>query len=297
MKRLTVLCIPLLAHCLFAAPMDGAQGAHSYSARGIVEKIAPNLSQVTIHHQASPGYMMEMTMDFNVRNTNELSAISPHDEITFTLVVSKDDEWIENVHRIGHSAETTSSKMSMPMDMLKPSDLLPDYALTSEGGKQIRISDFRGKAVAFTFFFTRCPLPDYCPRMNHNFEDARKILLENTNAPANWQFLSISFDPVFDTPEMLAGYAMGYRGEDATGWLFASAPTNVLSNAAQRLDLMVMHQGNSISHNLRTVVLDPAGRIYKQFDGNKWTPQQLADAIVQAARSSRSEPLDLQSSP
>jgi len=59
----------------------------------------------------------------------------------------------------------------------------------------------------------------------------------------------------------------------------------VLADAAVRLDLMIMRQGNNISHNLRTVVLNPQGHIYKQFDGNQWTPQQLADAITQAARS------------
>ena len=170
------------------------------------------------------------------------------------------------------------------MSELKQGDLLPDYALTTEDGKQIHFSDFRGKALAFTFFFTRCPLPDYCPRMNNNFEETRKILLTDTNAPTNWQFLSISFDPEFDTPAVLSNYANVYRGDDANRWLFAAAATNVLADVAQRLDLMVMRQGNNISHNLRTVVLDPQGRIYKQFDSNQWTPQQLADAIMQTAR-------------
>ena len=39
------------------------------------------------------------------------------------------------------------------MPELKPGDPLPDYTLTTEDGKQIHISDFRGKALAFTFFF------------------------------------------------------------------------------------------------------------------------------------------------
>jgi len=298
MKKLSSLGVLLLfaatvANSSFAAPATGDPTVHSYPARGVVEQIAPDYRQVTIHHQAIPGYMMEMTMDFPVKDTNELAGISVGDKITFTLVVGENDEWVENIHRIGHSAETTTNKMSMPMDMshgrmmpeLKPGDPLPDYALTAEDGKQIHISDFRGKVLAFTFCFTRCPLPDYCPRMNNNFEQARKILLADTNAPTNWQFLSISFDPGFDTPEVLSQYANFYRGEDTNRWLFASAPTNVLADAAVRLDLMIMRQGNNISHNLRTVVLNPQGHIYKQFDGNQWTPQQLADAITQAARS------------
>jgi len=293
MKYLTPFCALLLVHPMLAAPPGGGGDIRSYSARGVVEKIAPDVSHITIHHRAIPGYMMEMTMDFNVKDTNELSGISPGDEITFTLVMGDNDEWVQNIRRIGHSTEMASNKMPMPMNMsgmerpeLKPGDALPDYTLTAEDGKQIHFSDFRGKVLAFTFFFTRCPLPDYCPRMNNNFEKTRKILLADSNAPTNWQFLSISFDPGFDTPEVLANYASVYRGDDTNRWLFASAPTNVLADAAMRLDLMVIRQGNNISHNLRTVVLDTTGHIYKQFDGNQWTPQQLADAMREAARSS-----------
>jgi protein SCO1/2 len=166
---------------------------------------------------------------------------------------------------------------------LQPGDVLPDGILRSESGTMVRFSDFRGQAVAFTFFFTRCPLPDYCLRMNRNFAAARAILLADAHAPTNWQFLSISFDPEFDQPEVLTSYAQLYRGQDVRHWLFATAYPETLRALAPRLDLMVMHQGGSISHNLRTVVIDPQGRITAQFDGNTWTPQQLADALRRAA--------------
>jgi protein SCO1 len=268
------------------------QTFHSYSARGVVEKIAPDLRQVTIHHQAIPGYMMEMTMDFPVQNTNELNGISPGDKITFTLVVGETNDWVENIRRVGTSTETVTNKMSMQMGMspgammteLKPGDMLPDGELLTEDGRHIHLSDFRGKAVAFTFFFTRCPLPNYCPLMNRNFAATRDLILSMSNAPTNWELLSISFDPQFDTPQVLSTYAGAYRGNNAAHWLFADATTNTLAHLAPRVGLMVMRQGNNISHNLRTIVLDPQGRIYKQFDGNQWTPQELADALLEAAR-------------
>jgi protein SCO1/2 len=290
MKYLILCCALLSVQALFAASTNGDQSTKSYPARGVIEKIAPDLRQATIHHQTIPGYMMEMTMDFNLKNTNEISGISPNDEITFTLVVGQNDEWIENIHRVGRAVETTTNKIIrtsglsgvMMMPELKSGDLLPDYVLKAEGGSQIHVSDYRGRALAFTFFYTRCPLPDYCPRMNNNFAQARKILLADASAPTNWQFLSISFDPEFDTPDVLKNYADVYRGDDASRWSFASAPTNVLADAAGHLDLMVMRQGNGLSHNLRTVVLDPQGRIYRQFDGNQWTPQELA-SVMRAA--------------
>jgi cytochrome oxidase Cu insertion factor (SCO1/SenC/PrrC family) len=66
--------------------------------------------------------------------------------------------------------------------------------------------------------------------------------------------------------------------------VFAVASTNTLASLAPKVDLNFWREGGSISHNLRTVVLDPNGKIFKQFDGNDWTPQQLADATIEAAR-------------
>ncbi len=162
-------------------------------------------------------------------------------------------------------------------------DTLPDYEFTDEYARPVRFSGFHGRVVAFTFFFTSCPLPDFCVRMNRNFLETQKILLAATNAPANWQLLSISFDDSFDTPQILAGYAKFYRGDDTNRWLFAVASTNTLAGLAPKVDLSFWREGGTISHNMRTVVLDPNGKISRQFDGNDWTPDQLANAIRDAA--------------
>ena len=286
--RAFLLILAAFGNSISAAPNAGDPNAKSYSAQGVVEQIAPDRATVKIHHQNIPGYMMEMTMDFPVQNTNELSGISSGDQITFTLVVTEKDDWVENIHRVGHAAEITTNAMPMLHMMnseLKPGDILPDYELTAEDGKQIHFADFRGKVLAFTFFYSRCPLPNYCPLMSNNFRETRKLLLATANAPTNWQFLSISFDPDFDTPEVLSNYGSVYRGDDADRWLFASASEKTLANLAPNLDLMIMREnGNIMEHGLRTVVLDAQGRIFRQLDGNKWTPQELANAILEAAR-------------
>jgi protein SCO1/2 len=258
----------------------------SYPARGVIEDISSDHRQVKIHHQAIPGYMMEMTMDFPVRDTNELSGLAVGDQVTFSLIVEENDDWVENLRRVGHSTEPPPMSMTMPSEPppeLKPGDLVPDGEFLAENGRQIHLSDFRGRAVAFTFFFTRCPLPNYCPLMNRNFAAAQRLMAAAPNGPTNWQFLSISFDPGFDTPDTLANYAGLYRTEDASHWLFAAASINVLTNLAPQLGLMIMHSGTNISHNLRTVVIDRNGIIFQQFDGNTWTPQELADALRRAA--------------
>jgi protein SCO1/2 len=283
LKRLGIFFILMLTCSAFADPTADGTSAKSYPVTGVVEKIAPDQHTATIHNQDIRGYMDEMTMDFPVRNTNELNGISPGDQIAFTLVVAKNDDWIENVRRTGHTTEVVTNTPPAMSSELGLGDLLPDGALTAEDGRSIHFSDFRGQALAFTFFYTRCPLPNYCPLMNRNFATARDLITSTADAPTNWEFLSISFDPHSDTPEVLTTFGSFYRHGNPNHWLFAAAPTNTLATLAPALDLMVIPQGNAISHNLRTVVVDPRGRIYRQFDGNQWTPQELADAILKAA--------------
>jgi protein SCO1/2 len=120
--------------------------------------------------------------------------------------------------------------------------------------------------------------------MSRSFEQARELLLHKNTAPTNWQFLSISFDTDFDQPAVIARYAQGYRRGNADHWLFATAPTATLDALVPQLDFRFSRQGGSLIHNLRTVVLDPQGRLYRQFDGNRWTAAELAQAVEEASR-------------
>jgi protein SCO1/2 len=266
-------------------PSASEAASREYAARGVVQAVAADHRSATIKHQAIPGYMAAMTMDFPVLDTNALNGISASDEISFTLRVTETNDWIENVQRIGKTnvlGLTGPAGWHVSEPELEVGDTLPDFGFTDEHGREVRFSSFRGSAVAFTFFFTSCPLPDYCPRMNRNFAETRKILLA-TNGPSNWQLLSISFDATMDTPQVLAGYAKFYRGDDTNRWLFMVASTNTLTELAPKVDLDVWRENGVLSHNMRTVVLSPAGKITAQLDGNGWTPQQLTDAIRQAA--------------
>jgi protein SCO1/2 len=262
----------------------------TFEVQGILRGVSPDHRIATIQHQKIPGYMPAMTMPFNVKAPQELDGIEIGCDITFKLVVRTNDHWIQDVQFLGLRIENMTNYAFVPranVPQLKPDDILPDGELLAENGKHIHFSDFRGKVLTFTFFFSRCPLPDYCPRMASNFLKAREALLSSTSAPTNWQFLSISFDSGFDNPDVLAAYGNFARGANADRWLFAAMPTNVLADLAPKLGLMVIPEGAGITHNLRTVVLDPQGCVYRQFDGNDWTPDQLTDAISEAAHHSQ----------
>lgn len=247
-----------------------------------------------VRHEDIPGFMPKMTMEFDVRDTNEVRGLAPGDTIIFTIKANDEDSWIEGIKRAGTNDPATaatadpSSAALLHVADLRTGDTMPDAELLAEDGRTIKLSEFAGRAVAFTFIFTRCPLPEYCPRMNQHFNRARNLLLQQVNGPTNWQLLSISFDPEFDKPGVLNRYAYSYRGQDSNQWLFAAAPTNVMAAMASLLDFRFAAEGGTFIHNLRTVVLDPQRRVYKQFEGNKWKADELAVAIAEAARGGRS---------
>ena len=250
----------------------------SYACRGVVQRVDFNQGRATIHHREVPGYMPEMTMDFNVKNTNDLATISPGAEITFDLRVEQADAWIENIRCIGRVEPLSSAQSASDADSfeLKAGDHWPDGELLAEDGRRIHFSDFRGQVLAVNFFFVSCPLPDYCPRLNKSFAEARTLLSEGQS---NYVFLSVSFDPDFDSPDRLAAYAEIYRKSDTNQWVFAAAPSRTLAHLPRRLGLSISRLGGGITHNLRTVVLDAQGKVYRQFNGNNWTSQDLASAM------------------
>lgn len=256
----------------------------SFEVRGVIRNVPEDGATLLVRHEAIPDYMPKMTMELNVRNTNETRGLKLDDEITFRLVVTDDTHWMENIRRIGHvaSTNTVTPAIAVVEKDVKPGDVLPDFEMLDERGRKIRLSDFRGQVVAFSLFFIRCPIPDFCPLMNKNFTVARQQLTKDQSAGTNWLFLSLSFDAEFDTPAMLQGYADSYRGEDTNRWLFASVRDESLGELAMEIDFMFSRENGTFSHNLRTVVLDAQGRIHHIFTGNKWKPSELADEMKRA---------------
>lgn len=260
----------------------------AFNTRGVIRSFPEGGKTVIVRHEDIPGFMPKMTMEFDLRDTNELRGLSAGDTIAFKVIATEEESWIEGLRRVSTNeipqapVAAPSSASILRASQLKPGELLPDAELLAEDGRALKLSDFEGQALAFTFIFTRCPLPNFCPRMNQNFYRAREVLLQDKVA-TNWQFLSISFDPDFDKPGVLSRYAYSYRGENSNRWVFASATTNVVAAMSPLLDFRFANEGGSFQHNLRTLVLDPHRRVFKHFEGNSWTAGELAQAMKEAA--------------
>ena len=119
--------------------------------------------------------------------------------------------------------------------------------------------------------------------MTSNFSEAAKKLKVMTNAPAHWQLLSISFDPTNDTPTRLLNYA-SMAHYDPAYWSFLTGDESQIGSLADQMGENFWREGNSVGHNLRTVVVDPKGRIRNIIPGNKWTVDEFVEDMVKAGQ-------------
>ena len=263
-----------------------------FTVSGIVKSIESDLTRARIHHEEIPDYMKEMTMPFNIGNTNEWASVQPEDKITFLLHVTDDRSWIDGVEKIDTEvpsldelSKTAPWRRVREVQPLEVGDMLPNYPMTNQFSKPITFEQYRGKALAITFIYTRCPLPDFCPKMNRQFLEAQQKLISMEGAPENWQFLSISFDPVNDTPERLKFYASAYQ-YDPEKWSFVTGAMIEIDALTEQFGLMFYRTEGTVmdwDHNLRTILVDPEGKIQEIIVGNLWNSEELVEKIVKLA--------------
>jgi protein SCO1/2 len=256
-----------------------------YQAKGIVQSIDAQKKRVVIKHEEIPNYMAAMTMPFDVKKKEEIENLNPGDEVTFRMVITPDDGWIENIQKTGSRIplERPAIRMVRDVEPLEEGDVMPNYSFTNTLGKKVSLYDHKGEALALTFIFTRCPFPNFCPRMSGNFAEASKILKNDPSAPANWALFSISFDPDYDTPAKLRSFSKLYGAEPGK-WDFVTGAQVDIDAITEQFGLGFAYEQGTFQHNLRTVVIDAAGKVQKIFIGNEWKPEELADEIKKAAK-------------
>jgi protein SCO1 len=260
-----------------ALPGQSGTNVQTFVAEGVVKELKADGRTVVIAHEAIAHYMDAMTMPFKVKEPGELAGLRTGDKVRFRLSVTDTESWVDGIIKTGSAPAAESEPAGAPAAArpTKPRHPLLDYPFINELGQVVRLGDFQGQALAITFFFTRCPIPDYCPRLSKNFEEASQKLSAMPGAPTNWHFLSVTFDPDSDTPAVLKAYGESYR-YDPKHWSFLTGPREKISELASQSDVKFEAQGSFFNHNFRTLIIDPAGHLQMVFP----TGGNLSDAIV-----------------
>jgi protein SCO1/2 len=171
---------------------------------------------------------------------------------------------------------------SSGFELLKPGQPVPSGRFVNQDGKPTTLENFRGSALIVTFIYTNCPMPTFCPLMDRNFVSIQNKLKAEKNE-LNVRLLTVSFDPVTDTPPVLKKHAEKL-GADPRIWTMLTGDRDDIDQWASRFGVSVsraMNDPRDITHNLRTAIIDRQGNLVQTYTGNEWTPDQaLADVRV-----------------
>ncbi len=250
-----------------ASAAEPKTNLRAFTARGIVRELKRDSRTVVIAHEAISNYMGAMTMPFKVKQVTELAGLWLGDEISFRLLVSESESWIDRIVRTGRASLAETKPGTQPASetpTTKSRHPLMDYKFTNELRQAVSLSQFDGQALGITFLFTRCPIPDYCPRLSKNFAEASRKLSAMPDAPTNWHFLSVTFDPEFDTPAVLKSYAERYH-YDPTHWSFLTGPADKIAELARLSDVTFEREGSLFNHNFRTLIINAAGQLQMSY--------------------------------
>jgi protein SCO1 len=256
---------------------------HYYEARGVIRGISPDRSSLDIQHEDIPNFMPSMTMPFLARDQKEMTRLKVDDAISFRMMVTKSDFWIDHVRKIRREDVDVRDPKPKPTpdnqsSRLKEGDAMPAFSLTDEDGKLISAETFRRRPLVLTFIFTRCAVPNFCPRMTSNFSELQNLIKAENGAAAKTHLLSITLDPEFDTPQILKQYG-AHSNEDPSVWSLASGDPKEINALTQAFSVYRQTEGGTLSHGLATALVGPDGKIVKIWRGNAWKPEEIISEI------------------
>ncbi|HEY3171910.1 MAG TPA: SCO family protein [Thermoanaerobaculia bacterium] len=270
-----------------ATPSSSSASARRYPFRGVVRNVDVAKREVTVEHEAIPGLMDAMTMSFPVHDDPQVFEIlHPGDRLEARLVVDGGNFWLEQILTKGF-VPTSPVAASPAAAVVTPEpnrgvavgDTIPDFALTDQTGRTVRLSQMRGEPVAVTFLYTRCPIATACPMTATKFAKLDAML----KGRGFGRLLTITVDPEHDTPKVLADYAK-HLGAEPARWKFLTGDPKEVAKVATSFGMIYYPDKGQIVHAQTAAVVDPAGRLATIYYGQTWEPEHLLRDLEKARK-------------
>jgi protein SCO1/2 len=262
-------------------------GRQSFEAEGRVTGVADGGETLYIEHEKIEGFREAMSSPFQIESPSISDSLKRGDALRFQFTAGTGQARITGIEELpdnalpqNPAAKEMENAEGAPSASLDVGEQVPDVTLVDQEGEEIRLSDFRGKALVLTFIYTECPLPDFCPLMSKQFAALQPKLKDAFGEEVH--LLSISFDPKTDTPPVLTEYGQKYT-DDFSTWTFATPPSQgELERAKEAFSITTTEKKGEIVHNLVTALVGPDGRLVWTWRGNDWTPEDILEVAKQA---------------
>lgn len=252
--------------------------AASFSVQGRVLDVLPEARclQVMLTGSASADLPLGQTVNFRVgsgdREIGYVGRLIRAEAVTYS------DTWhlerIFPIDGIGAKAMTDLSRqlhnataIMSRRNYIREGDYIPNFAMIDQHGNFLQMRELRGKAFVLNFIFTRCQVATMCPastmRMAELQDAARDAGLEDLH------FVTITFDPAFDSPGILLQYAAAYGLEHGNVHLLTATP-ELVDDVLRQFGILTMDEDGTINHTMATLLIDANGRVAFRKEGSTW---------------------------
>jgi protein SCO1 len=250
--------------------------AERHEVTGLVLKIDQASRTLTVSHEPIPGYMDAMVMPFTAVRASEIAGVQPGDRIKFRMNVGRRETTVDRVKILSAAPANSETSATRSERLVAIGEPVPDIALVNQNRVPVTLHELRGRVVVVSFIYTRCPLPDYCPRVMTNLTSLRDRF--RAQLDTSLVLLTVTFDPQHDTPEKLKAYADRY-GADVPGWHFLTGTRDETTRAATLLGVEFYPEEGVITHTLQTAVITRDGRLAARAEGREFSTRQLGDLV------------------
>jgi len=268
----------LAAAALVAAGCRQQPQARRYHLEGQILAVVSAESSLTIKHGDIKDLMPGMTMTFPVATPSLMVGRTPGELISATLEVKDGVGRLVEITHVGSAPlPEASNETALAATLLSIGDAVPDAALIDQTNHRRSLSEWHGSDTLITFVYTRCPLPNFCPLMDQNFRTLQNAIGQDPRLRGHVKLISVTIDPDHDTPAVLAAHAAGL-GADPAVWTFLTGDRVTIDRVAAHFGVGIMRDPadpSQITHNLRTGLIGPDGRLLQIYSGNDWTPQTI----------------------
>jgi protein SCO1 len=276
-----------------------AHAAEDHAVQGVLLKIDPARNMIVVSCDAILGYMDAMEMPFTVRDPEALKTLAPGTTIRFTMVEQNGEDFAEHLQPVGvtnfESEPTTAGRLTILHRTMDPAAAarivavgqpVPDFTLTDQEGKAAHLAQFKGKVVALTFGYSRCPNPNYCFRLSNNLAQLKRRFHEVVGH--DLMLVTIVIDPAQDRGKALESYADTWKADPAS-WLFLTGSIPDVRAAAGLFGMDFWSDEGFMTHTFHTVVIDRDGKLAANLEGNKFSADQLGDMVDVVLKRPRTE--------
>jgi protein SCO1/2 len=287
LKGTLILLLLLSTTLLLSCKKPKEPTVRRYELKGDIVEVDARSQEIVVRHEDIPGFMKAMTMSYKVAKPAEFEKLKPGQRIRADLVVTDDfKSWLENIRIEQESSQIPPEKTS-DFHFPEPGERVPNFTLVDQDGRRFKL--YQRLPALVTFIYTQCPLPDYCPRMNSNFQRVLAQLGGENDLPSNLNLISVSFDVEHDTPAELKAYRERWANsaQAKRQWTFSVPEKHGLDPILRFFGMTAIPEEGIITHSLSTTLISPEGTVIAWWHGNEWSAEDVKGQWIAERGSTR----------